>query len=173
MNSVTKVEKVLEPVASAMGFRLVRVILSGDTRPKLQVMAERKEGGMSIDDCAALSRELSMVLDVDDPISGEYVLEVSSPGIDRPLVLAEDFVRFHGFEARVEMDMPIDGQRRFKGRIEDANADKVSLNLDGNIVSLPLANVRRAKLVLSDELVKAAQTGSLPPPDTGGALEAQ
>ena len=138
----------------------------------LQIMAERHDGSMTVDDCAKLSREMSMVLDVEDPIPGEYVLEVSSPGIDRPLVDAEDFVRFTGFEARVEMDLAIDGRRRFKGRILGADPAAVNLHmLEGDVV-LPFNQMRRAKLMISDELLDAAKNGTLPPPGAGGPPKA-
>ena len=104
------------------------VLLSGDHRPKLQIMVERQDGApVSVDDCAAASRLVSTVLDVEDPLSGPYVLEVSSPGIDRPLTRLGDFERFAGFEARVELRVPVAGRRRFRGRLRGVDRDRIRL----------------------------------------------
>src|ERR1700687_93581 len=100
-----------------MGYRVVRVALTGTGRPTLQVMAERRDdASMTVEDCAEISRSISALLDVADPIAGAYMLEVSSPGIDRPLVRPEDYDRFAGFEARIELNAPLDGRKRFPGR---------------------------------------------------------
>ncbi len=112
------IESLVRAPLEAEGFDIVRVIFSGDQRPKLQIMVERQDGqGVNVDDCALASRLVSTVLDVEDPVSGSYVLEVSSPGIDRPLTRLRDFERFAGFEARVELRVPVDGRRRFRGRL--------------------------------------------------------
>ncbi len=113
-----EIARIIEPSLEAMGYRLVRVALTGSQRPTLQVMAERgDEAAMSVEDCAEISRSISALLDVADPIAGTYTLEVSSPGIDRPLVRPEDYDRFAGFAARIELHEPLDGRKRFHGRL--------------------------------------------------------
>ena len=115
----------IAPALSEMGFSLVRIHLSGGARPVLQIMAERSdESGMTVDDCAAISHTVSAILDVEDPISGTYTLEVSSPGIDRPLVRRRDFERFAGFEAKIETHGAIDGRRRFRGRLAGMDGNR-------------------------------------------------
>ncbi|HEX9648167.1 MAG TPA: ribosome maturation factor RimP [Alphaproteobacteria bacterium] len=152
-------ETLIAPTASAMGYSLVRVRLTGSHPPRLQVMAERADGaGMTVDDCAGLSTAISALLDVEDPIAGRYELEVGSPGIDRPLVRLDDFKRFAGREAKVETNAPVDGRKRFRGRLAGTDGDGIVLDLDagrGRIV-LPFAAVEEAKLVLTDELIRAA-----------------
>jgi ribosome maturation factor RimP len=124
----------------------------------LQVMAERiDERPMGVDDCTELTHTVSALLDVADPIEHAYVLEVSSPGIDRPLVRREDFERFQGYEAKLELAAPIEGRRRFRGKLLGVEADRVRLNLGAEVVELPLARIQRAKLVLTDELLAAQQ----------------
>jgi ribosome maturation factor RimP len=130
----------------------------GGKRKTVQIMAERPDGGMDVGDCAALSRKLSEVLEAADPISEDYVLEVSSPGIDRPLSGAADFERFAGHEARIEMAHPIDGRRRFKGNIANVQEAAVIVELTGDNgvqrISLPLSDIAEAKLVLTDRLIQ-------------------
>ncbi|MGE5538348.1 MAG: ribosome maturation factor RimP [Gemmatimonas sp.] len=152
------VATLIEPTLQSMGYALVRVALVGGAgRPTLQVMAERVDGAaMSVDDCADISEAVSAVLDVEDPIAGAYTLEVSSPGIDRPLVKKADYERFAGFEARVETSEPVGGRKRFRGRLLGTAEDSVRLKLDtGEDVELPLARISKAKLVLTDELIAA------------------
>jgi ribosome maturation factor RimP len=152
------VATLIEPTLQAMGYALVRVaIVGGAGRPTLQVMAERADGAaMSVDDCADISESISAVLDVEDPIAGAYTLEVSSPGIDRPLVKKADYDRFAGFEARVETSEPVIGRKRFRGRVLGTGEDTVRLKLDsGEDVELPLGRITKAKLVLTDELIAA------------------
>jgi ribosome maturation factor RimP len=151
----------IEPSLSAMGYRLVRVALTSGRRATLQVMAERlDEVPMSVEDCAEISRSLSALLDVADPIAGSYMLEVSSPGVDRPLVRAEDYNRFAGFDARIELAEPLAGRRRFRGRLLGTDANEVRLLTEAGEIRLPLAAIGRAKLVLSDALIAAAQRKS-------------
>lgn len=148
----------IEPTLESMGYALVRVaIVGGASRPTLQVMAERNDGGaMSVDDCADISEAVSAILDVEDPISGAYTLEVSSPGIDRPLVKRADYERFAGFEAKLETAQPIGGRKRFRGRVLGTSDDAVRVRLDtGEEVALPLDGIAKAKLVLTDELIAA------------------
>jgi ribosome maturation factor RimP len=150
---------IIEPSLEAMGYRLVRVAFLGARRATLQVMAERIDNApMTVDDCTEISRSVSALLDVADPIAGAYMLEVSSPGIDRPLTRPEDYDRFAGFEAKIELDQPQDGRKRFKGRILGRIEDRVRLHGDGDEVLLPLAAITKAKLVITDDLLKAHAT---------------
>ena len=155
----TEIARLIEPSLEAMGYRLVRVQQTGGQhRPTLQVMAERQdEAAMSVDDCATLSRSISALLDVADPIASAYMLEVSSPGIDRPLVRPQDYDRFVGFEARIELSQPIDGRRRFRGRLLGRADSEVRLAEAAGEVRLPLTAIAKAKLVLTDDLLALAQ----------------
>ena len=154
-----KIEAMVSPSLEAMGYRIVRVSMTGGRRATLQVMAERVDGAaMTVEDCAEISRSLSALLDVADPIAGAYTLEVSSPGIDRPLVRREDFERFAGFEAKVELTAPVDGRRRFRGRVLGIEGDEVRLLVGTEPVALPFGAIARAKLVLNDELLQASRS---------------
>ncbi len=161
MSFQERLVELIAPTLEQMGYDLVRVQMSGKQRPTLQIMAERKDGvNMTVDDCADISRAVSAVLDVEDPIQGAYNLEVSSPGIDRPLTRPQDFARWAGFEARVEMAVPVEGRKRFKGRligIDDAGV--VRLQAEDGEFALPFADMQKAKLVLTDELVAASISG--------------
>jgi ribosome maturation factor RimP len=156
-----RIANLITPAIEAMGFELVRVQLSGSQRPTLQVMAEPKSGrAMSVDDCAEVSRVISAVLDVEDPIAGTYSLEVSSPGIDRPLTRPKDYERFLGHEAKVETNAPVDGRKRFKGPIKAVDAGAVELNVEGADVRIPFAAIHKAKLVLTDALIALHQASN-------------
>jgi len=149
---------IIEPSLEAMGYRLVRIAFLGARRATLQIMAERLDDvPMTVDDCTEISRSVSALLDVADPIASSYMLEVSSPGIDRPLVRREDYQRFAGFDASVELAQPRDGRRRFRGRLLGLDGDDVRLDLGAEQVLLPLAAITRAKLVLTDALLSAPQ----------------
>ena len=153
-----EIARIIEPSLDAMGYRLVRVAVTGASRATLQIMAERRdEAPMTVDDCADISRSISALLDVADPIAGAYMLEVSSPGIDRPLVRPEDYDRFAGFAARIELSAPQDGRKRFRGRLLGRVEDHVRLAGETGEVSLPLAAIVRAKLELTDDLLAAAR----------------
>ena len=155
------VERLITPTLDAMGFDVVRVILSGSRNALLQIMAERKsDGGMSVEDCASVSRAVSALLDVEDPIEGAYSLEVSSPGLDRPLTRLADFERFKGLEAKVEMQLPIDGRRRFTGRLAGLRDGRILIATEQGQAELPFADLARAKLLLTDELLAAHQAAS-------------
>jgi ribosome maturation factor RimP len=146
----------IEPSLEAMGYRLVRVAFLGARRATLQIMAERRDDvPMTVDDCSEISRSVSAILDVADPIAGAYMLEVSSPGIDRPLTRPEDYDRFAGFEARIELVQPLDGRKRFRGRLLGRTADQVRLAGDAGEISLPLAYIAKAKLVITADLLAA------------------
>lgn len=165
-DTAQRIERLIEPALAAMGYALVRVAMQGgESRPTLQVMAERKDGvAMSVDDCADISRTISALLDVEDPITSAYTLEVSSPGIDRPLVKRADFERFAGFEARIETLQPVAGRKRFRGRLMGVDGDDVRLRETEKAAGaedetlVPFAAISRAKLVLTDELIEATQT---------------
>jgi ribosome maturation factor RimP len=156
-----KIAELVSPSLEANGFELVRVMLTGGDRPTLQIMADRADGtSITVDECADISRVVSAILDVEDPIKSAYTLEVSSPGIDRPLVRKKDFERFAGFVARLETVAAIDGRKRFSGRLIGVEGDDVRLALagdDGGEAVIPLAAIDRAKLILTDDLLAAAE----------------
>lgn len=164
-----RVAGLIEPALAAMGYELVRIVLQGDRRPTLQIMVERSdEAAMRVEDCEAVSTTVSALLDVHDPIAGAYTLEVSSPGIDRPLTRAKDWTRFAGHLATAELAEPIDGRKRFKGTIlgldGEGAAAAARLRLDdGTEALLPLAGLRRARLVLTDALIAATEPKRPPP----------
>ena len=149
--------EILDPVAEAAGYELVRLrLMGGNEQRRLQIMAERPDGEMNVEDCAILSRAVSEVLDAADPISGEYTLEVSSPGVDRPLTRLKDFEAWEGFEARIELDRVAEGRKRFKGVLAGLEDGSVALNLENeeHTTMIPFSWIVEAKLVLSDELMK-------------------
>jgi ribosome maturation factor RimP len=153
-----RVAAVVEPVLASLGYRLVRVRVTAFAGCTVQIMAERPDGSMNIDDCEVASRALSPVLDVSDPIETAYRLEISSPGIDRPLVRRSDFDRYAGHVAHVEMQVPVDGRRRFRGELLGTDGDAVRLRFgntdqDRNDVLLPINDMTEARLVLTDSLI--------------------
>ena len=155
-----RVAAIVDPVIGDLGFRLVRIKVTGQDGCTVQIMAERPDGTMSVADCEAVSRAVSPVLDLEDPIGRAYRLEVSSPGIDRPLVRAGDFVRWSGYEAKVEMAVPIDGRKRFRGIVRGAQGGEALIELPDvkegaePLVRLPLSDIGEARLVLTDDLVR-------------------
>lgn len=151
-----RIAAIVQPVVEGLGFELVRVRLMAGRRTTLQIMAERPNGRMEIEDCAVLSRELSAVLDVEDPIDREYSLEVSSPGIDRPLTRLSDFERWKGYVAKLETDEIIGGRKRFKGEIVGVSGDDVVIRLEDGEARAPFSALIDAKLVLTDELIAAS-----------------
>jgi len=158
MSLVNDIARIITPTIEAMGFELVRVQVSGNQRRTLQIMAEPHDGRqMSVDDCADLSRAISAVLDVEDPISDAYSLEVSSPGIDRPLTRRKDYERFMGHEAKLETIEPVDGRKRFRGTLVALDDGKLRLMAEEGEVTLPLDLIHKAKLVLTDALIALHQ----------------
>lgn len=151
-------QDLLEPLIKQMGFDVVRIITIGNVNPTLQIMIERKDReNIVVDDCAAVSRAVSALMDEKDPIAGRYNLEVSSPGLDRPLTALENFVRFTGFEAKIETDIEVEKRKRFKGRILRVDEqDNIILAMDGEEHAIPYDAVAKAKLLLTDELLAAA-----------------
>ena len=144
---------IVQPMIDALGFELVRLRLMGGKRPTLQIMAERPDGTMEVDDCAELSRNLSAVLDVEDPIEREYTLEVSSPGIDRPLTRLQDFDRWEGYEAKLETAELIDGRKRFKGILAGTDGSEVLIEVEEGTIGLEFDWLSDAKLALTDDLI--------------------
>jgi len=154
------VREMIAPTLEAMGYSLVRVRLMESKPRRLQVMADRHDGvDMTVDDCATLSTAISAVLNVEDPIKGQYDLEVSSPGIDRPLVTLDDFERYTGFEAKLEADPSGAGRKRYRGRLAGIVDEMVRIDIGGpdGTVAIPFAGIREAKLVLTDELIAASR----------------
>jgi ribosome maturation factor RimP len=151
-------EERLTPIVAELGYEIVRLkLIGGSRRPTLQVMADRLDGtAMIVDDCARVSRAIDPVLDEIDAITGEYALEVSSPGIDRPLVRAKDYARWAGHEVRIELEKPVEGRKRFTGKLEGIDGDRVMVALVDAKVSFTLAEIASAKLVLTDALIEAA-----------------
>lgn len=152
-----KLLELLDPVAEAAGYEIVRLrLMGGQHARRLQIMAETPEGEMVVEDCARLSRALSEVLDAADPVSGEYTLEVSSPGIDRPLTRLKDFVNWEGCEARLELDRMAEGRKRFRGVLAGVEDQNVAIDLEGeeHTALVPFAWIVEAKLVMTDQLMK-------------------
>jgi ribosome maturation factor RimP len=152
-----RLASIIAPRLEAMGYELVRVAILGRDRPTVQVMADRADGSLiTVNDCEQISHDVSAAIDVEDPIPGAWTLEVSSAGIDRPLTRVKDWNRFLGHLARVETFVPQNGRKRFSGIVLGADEADARLRLDdGTEVTLPLADVRRAKLVLTDALIEA------------------
>ena len=154
-----RVTKLIEPVAEELGLELVRVRFKGGT---LQIMAERPDGTMRIEDCTLLSKAISPVLDAADPIAQSYNLEVSSPGIDRPLTRPKDFANWAGHEAKIELARPLQGRKRFRGILRGLSGDTALVEIQGTdgvaTITLPLDQIAEAKLALTDELLKRAAT---------------
>lgn len=149
------VQDLVEPIIDGLGFEVVRIMTIGTKNPTLQIMIERKDRkDLIVDDCATVSRAISEVLYENDPIEGEYSLEVSSPGLDRPLTKAEHFQRFAGYEAKLETVREVDGRKRFKGRVVSIDGqNNVHFEMDGTEYVIPFEDVSKAKLILTDELL--------------------
>jgi len=150
--------ELLDPVAEAAGYEIVRLrLMGGEHARRLQIMAERPvDGDMNVEDCARLSRAISEIMDAADPIAGEYTLEVSSPGVDRPLTRLKDFATFEGHEARLELDRMAEGRKRFKGILAGVEDDAVAIDLEGEeeTAMIPFSWIVEAKLILTDQLMK-------------------
>ncbi|MFZ4067160.1 MAG: ribosome maturation factor RimP [Phenylobacterium sp.] len=167
--------EILDPVAEAAGYEIVRLRLMGSEHARrLQIMAETPEGEMNVEGCARLSRALSEVLDAADPVSGVYTLEVSTPGVDRPLTRLKDFVTYEGFEARIELDRLAEGRKRFRGELAGVEGDQVAVNLEeeAETALIPFAWILEAKLILTDRLMdrgaqeRARRLAADPNPDS-------
>ena len=155
-----RVAAIVEPVIEDLGFDLVRVRVTGANGGTVQIMAERPDGTMSVEDCETVSRAISPVLDLEDPIAQAYYLEISSPGIDRPLVRASDFDRWTGYDAKIEMAVPLNGRKRFRGYIRGTEGGEVLVELpdvkepEERVARLPMREIGEARLVLTDELIR-------------------
>jgi len=194
MDALERIGQIIGPTIEGMGYDLVRVHLTGGQRPTLQIMAERQDDApMTVDDCADISRAVSAVLDVEDPLPGAYTLEVSSPGIDRPLTRGKDYVRFAGLVVRVETMLPVNGRKRFQGRLLGLEDGIVRIALEApepkdkrpgkapkepppaEVAEVPYDMIQRGKLVLNDELLKmAAEAQADAAPGTeGGEMDVE
>ena len=160
-NMDERVLTLAEPVAADLGLRIVRVRVQSGKRRTVQIMAERlSDGFVSVDNCADLSRELSAIMEVEDPIPEAYMLEVSSPGLDRPLTSLEDFTTYEGYLARLDLDRMVEGRKRFRGVLAGIEDGHVDINLDGeteSTASIPFDWISEAKLLITDELIEAGQ----------------
>jgi len=166
-----KLLELLDPVADAAGYEIVRLrLMGGDRSRRLQIMAELPDGSMLVEDCAALARTIARVLDAADPVGGQYLLEVSSPGIDRPLTRLKDFAAWEGCQARIELDRIADGRKRFRGELAGLDNGRVAIDLEGEdeTTLLPFEWIVEARLVLDDALLKrgaAARAARLAAPE--------
>ena len=149
-----KLAELLNPILEDLGFEMVRVRLSNGNPSTLQIMADRLDGQIGVDELAEINTSVGTILDVEDPIPENYTLEISSPGIDRPLTRKKDFDSFQGFEAKVETTELIDGRRRFRGVLAGVNNDEVLINLEEGTIGLKFTWLSDARLVLSDDLIK-------------------
>lgn len=147
-------QDMLEPEVEKLGFELVRVLTIGQANPTLQVMIDIADNSrdITVDDCAAVSRVLSDLLDAKDPIKDKYTLEVSSPGLDRPLTKLKHFVRYKGYDVKVETENKVENRKRFKGKITDVDDKNVVINMENTLYTIPFAEINKAKLVITDEL---------------------
>jgi len=166
---MAELENLLEPLIDDLGFEVVRLQFNtGGGRPHLQVMAEPKDGSvMGVEGCSLLSREISALLDVEDPIASAFDLEVSSPGTDRPLTRLKDFARYVGYEAKIETHDLIDGQKRYRGDLDGVEGSHIKFTAEQSAQTLPFDQLAKAKLVLNDKLTRAAMKGQFPPPPVG------
>lgn len=161
MSSVltNKIAQMIEPTIEMLGFELVRVQLFASPRggaSTLQIMVEDENGTMTVENCAKVSREISVILDVEDPISSEYVLEVSSPGLDRPLTRLKDYINYAGYETKVELFAAINKRLRYRGKLLGVEDDKILMDVEGELHKLNFADIKKAKLVMTEELMAAA-----------------
>jgi ribosome maturation factor RimP len=157
-----KISELIVGEVDSAGYELVRVQITGGGKyATLQIMAERKDGvGMTVEDCATISSAVSLIIEADADLADRFDLEVSSPGIDRPLMKVRDFDRFRGHEAKFELKDPVEGQRRFQGRIESVSGEEITFKIDGKDLKASFRNIARAKLVLTDDLLNPASSGN-------------
>ena len=165
-----RIAEIITPTVEDMGFEVVRIRLMSAKETVLQIMVQRPDAQIEVDECAQISTALSAILDVEEPILDEYNLEVSSPGIDRPLTRIKDFVQWEGFDAKIETEQLIDGRRRFKGVLAGVEGDEILINIDEGTVGLKFDWLSDAKLVLTDELIRDVLRGRK---DSGQIDEAQ
>ena len=154
-----RLAEIITPVIEDLGYELVRVRLMSGKQTTLQIMAQKPDGTIEVDDCAKISTEVSATLDVEDPILDAYALEVSSPGIDRPLTRLKDFALWEGYEVRIETDELIDGRRRFKGELAGVEGDEVLITIEEGTIGLKFDWLSDAKLILTDDLIREVLKG--------------
>jgi len=165
ISPLARIEDDIVSMLEAMGFDLVRMLLIGSQNPRLQLMAEPANGDlMTVENCEDISRALSALLDIEDPIVEAFTLEVSSAGVDRPLTRLTDFERFKGFKAKMETKYLVEGRRRFSGTLQGVEGDKVRIDTEEGEAALSFSDLAKAKLVATDELFEAAKNGTLPKP---------
>ena len=161
MGLADRIENLISPTIEELGFEIVRIEILGEMNPCLQIMADRlDQTGMNVDDCAQISRAVSAIMDVEDPITNAYTLEVSSPGMDRPLVKLEHFERFKDSEVRIEKRGHADEQRRYRGQLLGVKGEDVKILINGEEIHIPFADILKAKLVVTDELLATAKEGT-------------
>lgn len=154
-----RLAKIIDPIVEGLGYELVRLRYMGGKTPTLQIMADKPEGGIEVDDCAKISRDVSAALDVEDPIVDEYNLEVSSPGIDRPLTRLKDFEAWAGYEVKLETTELIDGRKRFRGLLRGVDDGEILIDISEGTIGLQFDWLADAKLVLTDELISESLKG--------------
>lgn len=155
---VKKIERTITPTVESMGFELVRVLLIGSGKPTLQIMAEKPDGTITLDECGKLSQAISVVLDVENVMEDSpYYLEVGSPGIDRPLTRLKDFDKYAGQDAKVECDVMINNRKRFKGTLQGTKGQAVLLATEEGNIEIPFSSIERAKLIVADEAIQPKQ----------------
>ncbi len=155
---IKKIERTITPTVESMGFELVRVILIGSGKPTLQIMAEKPDGTITIDECGKLSQAISVILDVENTMEdAAYYLEVGSPGIDRPLTRLKDFDRYAGQEARIELDTPVDGRKRFRGLLKGVKGNNILIAIETGEAEIPFSSIEKAKLIVPEEVIQPKQ----------------
>ncbi len=176
-NTDERILALAQPIAADLGLRIVRIRVMAGKRKTVQVMAERiSDGLMAVENCETLSRELSAIMEVEDPISDAYMLEVSSPGLDRPLTAIEDFTTYEGYLVRLELDRLVEGRKRFRGVLAGVDGRDIDINLDGetdSTASIPFDWIAEAKLLITDDLIKAGQKAKEAAKDAAAKLAAQ
>jgi ribosome maturation factor RimP len=157
MSEKLKIEELIAPTINSLGYDLVRVQILDEGTKTLQIMVDRlDEANLTVDDCSVISKEISVIIDINDPIGENYLLEVSSPGIDRPLLRFKDFEKYAGFHARVDMSIALEGRKKFKGKLTGIEGDNIRIKVKEETYLLPFSKIEKAKLTLTQELLDAA-----------------
>jgi ribosome maturation factor RimP len=157
MSEKLKIEELITPTINSLGYDLVRVQILDEGTKTLQIMVDRlDEANLTVDDCSVISKEISVIIDINDPIGENYLLEVSSPGIDRPLLRFKDFEKYAGFHARVDMSIALEGRKKFKGKLTGIEGDNIRIKVKEETYLLPFSKIEKAKLTLTQELLDAA-----------------
>ena len=157
MSEKLKIEELITPTINSLGYDLVRVQILDEGTKTLQIMVDRlDEANLTVDDCSVISKEISVIIDINDPIGENYLLEVSSPGIDRPLLRFKDFEKYAGFHARVDMNTALEGRKKFKGKLTGIEGDNIRIKVKEETYLLPFSKIEKAKLTLTQELLDAA-----------------